>query len=256
MKRRRSELIDVAEVDQESNAIASLVTDRLRAIPASLPDDLATLPPRTVQVVMLGVIDNALRALVEEGIVVRMQGSGTFVAESRKPMDRPWHCRFLDDSGERFLPLYTKVVARQRIAERGPWSDHLVPRGGEVIRIDRVINVNDEFPVYSQFYVDAGRFGSLLTRPASALDGANLKIIISREFGLPVTSVAQTMSTVRFPDAVRRALKLRRTTDSAGGSGPGERIHETLIMPGQGRVRIVYAEPAATRPRRRTAPPP
>ncbi|MBI2296605.1 MAG: hypothetical protein HYU76_11390, partial [Betaproteobacteria bacterium] len=56
----------------------------------------------------------------------------------------------------------------------------------------------------------AARFPSMLTRPTAELDGANLKIIISREFGLPVTQVAQTMSTVRFPEAVRRALRLRR----------------------------------------------
>ena len=158
----------------------------------------------------LGTVQRALRALVDEGVVVRAQGSGTYVAKGRKPMDAPWHCRFLDDSGRGYLPIYPKVVARRRIREPGPWSVHLAPGGGDVIRIDRVINVGDEFLVYSQFYLNAERFATMLTRPAAELDGANLKIIISREFGLPVTQVAQTMSTVRFPDAVHRALKLRR----------------------------------------------
>jgi DNA-binding GntR family transcriptional regulator len=157
----------------------------------------------------LGTVQRALRALAEEGIVVRLQGNGTYVAEGRKPMDAPWHCRFLDDSRQGFLPIYPKVIARQRIRGRGPWSAHLAPDGGDVIRIDRVINVNDEFLVDSRFYLDAERFAKMLTRPAAELDGANLKIVISREFGLPVTQVAQTMSTVRFPDTVRRALKLR-----------------------------------------------
>lgn len=158
----------------------------------------------------LGTVQRALRALVEEGIVVRQQGSGTYVAEGRRPMDAPWHCRFLDGSGQKFLPIYPKVVSRQRICERGPWTEHLAENGGDVIRIDRVINVNDEFLVFSKFYLNAERFESMLTRPIAELDGANLKIIIGREFGLPVTQVAQTMSTVRFPDAVRRALRLRR----------------------------------------------
>jgi GntR family transcriptional regulator len=158
----------------------------------------------------LGTVQRALRALVEEGIVVRTQGSGTFVAESRRPMDQPWHCRFLDDEGRAFLPVYTKVVGRRRIREPGPWSAHLVPGGGEVIGIDRVISVNDEFLVFSRFYLDAERFPTMLTRPATELDGANLKLIISREFGLPVTRVAQTLSAARFPEFVRRALKLRR----------------------------------------------
>lgn len=158
----------------------------------------------------LGTVQRALRALVDEGIVVRLQGSGTYVAEGRKPMDAPWHCRFLDDSGRKFLPVYPKVVSRRRIRDHGPWSEHLAQNGGEVIRIDRVIGINDEFLVFSKFYLNAERFASMLTRPAAELDGANLKLVIRREFGLPVTRIAQTMSTVRFSDAVRRALRLRR----------------------------------------------
>ena len=158
----------------------------------------------------LGTVQRALRALVDEGIVVRVQGSGTYVADGRKPMDQPWHCRFLDDSGRGFLPIYPRVVSRKRTRDHGPWSDHVARDGGDVIRIDRVIDVNGEFQVYSKFYVNAARFASLLTRPAAGLDGANLKILISREFSLPVTHVSQTMSTVRFPEAVQRALRLRR----------------------------------------------
>lgn len=195
----------------------------------------------------LGTVQRALRALVDEGIVVRVQGSGTYVARGRKPMDAPWHCRFLDDSGKGFLPIYPKVVARQRIRGRGPWSAHLAPDGGDVIRIDRVINVNDEFLVYSQFYLDAGRFASMLSRPAAELDGANLKIIISREFGLPVTQVAQTMSTVRFPDAVRRALKLRRAVtgtllEVAASAGRDRPLYYQELYISPNRRRLVMSD--------------
>lgn len=158
----------------------------------------------------LGTVQRALRALVDEGIVVRLQGSGTFVAGSRKPMDAPWHCRFLDDSGTGYLPVYAKVIGRRLVQQRGPWSAHFGPGSGDAIRIDRVIDINDEFSVYSQFYLDAARFGRMLTRPVSELDGVNLKIVISREFGLPVRHVAQTLSSVRFPEPVLKALKSRR----------------------------------------------
>lgn len=189
----------------------------------------------------LGTVQRALRALADEGIVVRLQGSGTYVAEGRKPMDAPWHCRFIADDGRSFLPIYPRVLARRKIRERGPWSEFLDQRGDNVIRIDRVISINDEFLVYSKFYLNAERFGSMLTRPIAELDGANLKIIISGELGLPVTQVAQTMSTVRFPDAVRRALKLRRT------------VTGTLleIAAGAGRNRPVYYQELYIPPTRR-----
>jgi len=193
----------------------------------------------------LGTVQRALRVLVDEGIVVRLQGSGTYVSEGRKPMHAPWHCRFVDDTGREFLPVYTKVIARRRTRERGPWSDHLVQDDGDVIRIDRVMNVNDEFFVYSQFYLDATRFVTMLTRPVAELDGANLKILISREFGLPVTSVQQTMSWVRFPEAVCCALKLRRASigtlleivASAGRDRP--LYYQELYIPSNGRRLVV-----------------
>lgn len=200
----------------------------------------------------LGTVQRALRALVDEGIVVRVQGSGSYVTEGRKPMHAPWHCRFIDDSGRGYLPVYTKVIGRRRTRERGPWTEHLAQYNGDIIRIDRVMNVNDEFSVYSQFYLDATRFVSMLTRPLSELDGANLKLLIRREFGLPVTSVHQTMSTVQFPQAVCRALTLRGTPTgtlleiaaSAGRHRP--LYYQELYLPVNGR-RLVVSDAAPRR---------
>lgn len=200
----------------------------------------------------LGTVQRALRALVEEGIVVRMQGSGTYVTESRKPMDAPWHCRFLDDSGEGFLPVYAKVIGRRLVQQRGPWSGHLAQDSGDAIRIDRVININDEFSVYSQFYLDAERFGSMLTRPTAELDGVNLKIVISREFGLPVRHVAQTLSSARFPEPALRALKLRRAVtgtliEIAASAGRNRPVYYQELYIPPNRRRLVVSDSCDTR---------
>jgi GntR family transcriptional regulator len=160
----------------------------------------------------LGTVQRALRELVEEGAVVRRQGSGTYVSDGRKPMETPWHCRFLDETGGALLPIYPKVVGRGRTRERGPWSKYLGQHGEEIIRIDRVIDVNDEFLVFSKFYLDAARFGRMLTRPLAELDGANFKAILAREFGLSVTRLTQTMRAAPFPDAVCRAIRVRKGT--------------------------------------------
>lgn len=160
----------------------------------------------------LGTVQRALRELVEEGVVVRRQGHGTFVTDGRKAMDDPWHCRFLADDGRTYLPVFPKIIRRERTAERGPWSEPLQQSGNSVLRIDRYISINDEFAVYSKFFVDARRFGRMLDMPLKALDAANLKALIDKDFHLPITDIAQDMVVARFPEEVCRALELAPTT--------------------------------------------
>jgi DNA-binding GntR family transcriptional regulator len=195
----------------------------------------------------LGTVQRALRALVDEGIVVRQQGSGTYVAQSRKAMDAPWHCRFIADDGKSFLPIYPKVVMRKRIRERGPWSEYLDQHGDNVIRIDRVISINDEFSVYSRFYLNADRFGGIMEKPLADLDGANFKAILSREFGLPVTRIAQTMIDLRFPDFVCRALKLRKAVagtllEIAASAGRDRHVYYQELYIPSNRRRLVVSD--------------
>jgi DNA-binding GntR family transcriptional regulator len=160
----------------------------------------------------LGTIQRALRALVDDGFLVRIQGQGTFVAQGRKAMDAPWHCRFLDDDGQACLPVYPQVVLRRRIAARGPWSEVLQQRGRDIVRIDRRLRIADEFTVYSRFYLDAHRFGSMLERPLKSLDAANFKSILDREFNLPITHLSQTIAVVTFPAAVCGAIGVAAST--------------------------------------------
>jgi GntR family transcriptional regulator len=192
----------------------------------------------------LGTVQRALRALVDDGVVIRQQGSGTYVAEHRKAMDAPWHCRFLGDDGA-ILPIYPKVVLRKRITERGPWSEYLQQRGDNVLRIDRNISINDEFLVFSRFYLDANRFAGMFDRPVAELDGANFKAILAREFGLPVTHFAQTVAATRFDDAVCRAIKVRRGTvgmllQVVASTGRGRHIYyqELFVPPSRRQLQV------------------
>lgn len=156
----------------------------------------------------LGTVQRALRSLVEEGLVTRAQGSGTFVAPSRPQMEAPWHCRFMNAEETAFLPVYPKLVSRKRIAGRGPWSAHIEPDGGAAIRIDRRLGIGDEFFVYSRLYMSAARFGALLTKPVKEIEAANLKAMIGRDFHLPITQIGQRVSLARFPGAVCRAIRV------------------------------------------------
>ena len=178
----------------------------------------AQLPPERELVRMtrfsLGTVQRALRELADAGLLVRSQGSGTYVAEGRGAIDAPLHLRFLGRAGEpTFLPLFPKVLSRKRIDERGPWSEWLRQTGADIVRINRRISVNGEFDLFNRFYFNAETFPETASMPLSTLDGANLKQMLGSQVNMPVTDVRQRLSFIKFPE------------DAAAGAGvkPGTR---------------------------------
>lgn len=197
----------------------------------------------------LGTVQRALRELADEGLVVRSQGSGTYVAEGRAPIDEPLHLRFLGGAGEpHFLPLFPKVLARKRTEERGPWSEWLRQSGANIVRIDRRLTVNGEFNVFSRFYVNAETFPELADRPLAELDGVNLKQLLGRAFNMPITNVEQRISFAKFPREACRAIGVKagtrgillESTASAGRAAPIYFI-ESYIPPNARRLDVSAA---------------
>ena len=117
----------------------------------------------------LGTVQKALKALVDDGILVRRQGSGTFVAENRRKMDRPWHCRFESDQEGIFLPVYPKVLLRKRIRSNEKWAE-LLDADKRLLQIDRRIRIGDEFNVYCRIFLSADKFSGFLKKKISDLE--------------------------------------------------------------------------------------
>jgi len=191
----------------------------------------------------LGTVQRAYRSLVDEGVVRRSQGSGTFVEEGRRPIDAPFHLRFPGDDG-RFLPLYPKIISRTKARGEGPWTAFL-GSVAEVLRIDRRISVDDEFDVYTRLYFDARAVPSAASMPFEQLDKVHWKRLLSEELHAPVTSVRQTIRLDVLPPAVTRALGLRAGTrslllESAGSSSRGDPVYflESFIPPNARRLDV------------------
>jgi DNA-binding GntR family transcriptional regulator len=159
----------------------------------------------------LGTIQRALRALVDEGLITRQQGHGSFVALNRGgQMHAPLHCRFVDDAGAGYLPVYPQVLRRCEEARQGPWSSHLgAPR---ILCIERALRIGTEFRVFSRFWCDPARLPSLASLPFRKLSGENFKDIVWRDTHQLVGRISTVLSTGALPAQACRAIGVRRGT--------------------------------------------
>lgn len=193
----------------------------------------------------LGTIQRAMRILADEGVIVRRPGQGSFVAErDQNEMRSPLHCRFVDDTGSGYLPVFSKVIEREEVDAPGPWTEHLRPAGA-LVRIDRVLDINKEFLVFSRFFADPARIPAFSTLPMRKLSGENFKEIVWRETHQMVGRIVQHLSTVALPAEVAEAIHMKRGSGAsllevhafvAGGSPIY--YQELYIPPNRRRLRL------------------
>jgi len=155
----------------------------------------------------LGTVQRAMRSLVDDGVVVRRKGQGSFVARNRKTMDDPWHFRFPGDDGESLLPLDIKVRSVESVGAHGPWARFL-GREDWYLQINRLVNVGREFIVLSQFFLSAARFGDLLDVRAKDLNGVPIRVVLSERYDTPTLRVVERVGCETLPDEVCRPLGL------------------------------------------------
>jgi GntR family transcriptional regulator len=137
----------------------------------------------------LGTIQRALRQLVEEGVILRRQGQGSFIAGKSEDgeMAHPFHCRFVDDSGHGYLPVFPEALERHTITAPGEWSRTLGVAQG--LEITRCIRISDEFSVSSSFVVDPARLPVFGKLPLRKLSGENFKDVIFRACGQAIQKI-------------------------------------------------------------------
>ncbi|GAB2905882.1 GntR family transcriptional regulator [Paralcaligenes sp. KSB-10] len=153
----------------------------------------------------LGTIQRALRMLAEDGVVVRQQGNGTFIAgRGESAMHAPMHCRFINDDGTGYLPVHPKVVARYALDTPGAWMNHLVCT--KVLCIERVLAIGNEFSVFSRFYMDPDRIPAFLNLSLKQLSSENFKEIIMQETKQVMGRINQFMVRVKFEPEVCKLL--------------------------------------------------
>ncbi|POF34611.1 GntR family transcriptional regulator [Roseibium marinum] len=156
----------------------------------------------------LGTVQRALRSLVQMGVVERHHGRGTFVTGARAQEGQLQHFRFMAEGGTRLLPVYFKIVGIETIRESGPWSSFFGEREDNYIHIQRLVNVNDEFDVFSEIYLPASRFSEIAGMSEATLNGVSFRDFLAERFNAPTINTQQTMACQPLPPRVTRTLNV------------------------------------------------
>lgn len=186
----------------------------------------------------LGTIQRGLRMLVEEGVLTRRAGLGSFVADTSRPMSEPWHLRFEDGRGG-VLPLFPKVLGVENPARRGyPGHADLVARlkpGGPVFAIERLIDVGGLFKVHAYFIAEIAHFPRLATRKPTDLHGQKVASVAG-------TRLADSPGAGHLQGAPGRVVRVRTSQITRWQRGP--RIVLRRLGSRDVRLRAAFLDPA------------
>lgn len=172
----------------------------------------------------LGTVQKALKALMDDGLVVRRIGAGTIVKQPDDRMKQPLHCRFSGPDGV-FLPVFPTLVHRQMIKKAGPWTRSL-PEGAQIARLDREIRISDIFTIVTRFYVDILSFPFFMEKDIADLHTENYKSLMQKEPNITVAAIDHKLTFVRpEPEIAKRIdvkpsdqiLKISVTTSATTG---------------------------------------
>lgn len=159
----------------------------------------------------LGTIQKALGRLVDQGVIIRRHGSGTFVADQAEQLHDLWHFRFRGDDGKSLLPVYTKVRSITEGSARGDWSVFL-GEPADFICIEREIDVNDEFFCLGRLYLKTKPFENLLKVPPSDLDNTNIRALLRNDYGISTIRIEELVAAETFEPAISKILKVPHPT--------------------------------------------
>lgn len=144
-------------------------------------------------------VRNATDALVDEGLVERRHGSGTYVLP--RPLLRFLGLTsFTQDMRERGLVPSSRLLAFDEITADGPLSDQLqVPQGDQVVRFTRLRLGSDEPMAVETTWIPRALVPGL---EPSHLDGS-LYELLARRYRIVPGSASVTIEPV-LPDATTR----------------------------------------------------
>ncbi len=161
--------------------------------------------------VSLGTVQKAMNELVEQGVITRQPGKGSFVSGTETlrgakniPETDLLHFRFRAADDGALLPVRLNVVGIEKIdldasAPLPPWARYL---GVDTafIRIERILDVAGQFKGFCQFYLPFEPYKALLKYSKEDLSGTSLRVLLDKECNLPTLSFEHHIRSQFLPD--------------------------------------------------------
>lgn len=198
----------------------------------------------------LGTLQKALKALSDDGIVIREHGRGTFIRDQEIKFEDIRVFRFLDNG--RPLPLTLQGLAIQAVELPPALASFFGHREAAVIK--RLVQVEGEPWTFNEFFLPLAFAQDLMNKPASDFDGLSLHEHLFQQHRILTSHFKHRLGVATFSEDARNFLELptdiryglrwevhgfdregRPTTFQRFEVQPGHRDIELTTQAGQGR---------------------
>jgi GntR family transcriptional regulator len=154
-----------------------------------------------------GTVRKAITELVENNVLTRKQGRGTFVAfhDSQRALFHFFH--IVDDTGHKVLPDSTTLSCRRKRASRLESSKLDLAAGSSVISIERIRKFGGRPTMLETITLPSDRFGEL--GKVGACDLPNMLYeLYEKKFGITVHSAEEQLRAISASDHDASLLNL------------------------------------------------
>lgn len=160
--------------------------------------------------VSLGTVQKALTKLAERGFVVRNRKTGTFIADRNSQVSEVYVYRFKDpETGQLIMP-FVRVLSVSVDETSGPWQAAL--KTERCIRIDRLVWVEQDPPVFSNMYLSWEHGLDLLDVPVEELHGSSCHRVLIDRFNLPTLRMEHKIGCRKLSDHACEQLMIPNGT--------------------------------------------
>ena len=142
-----------------------------------------------------GTVRKAISELVENNVLTRKQGKGTFVAnhDIQRALFHFFH--IVDNNGHKILPDSTTLSCRRKRASNLEASKLRLAPGGSVVRIERIRTFDDRPTMLETITLPSTLFGALAKVGACDLPNM-LYELYEKKFGITVHSAEEQLRAV------------------------------------------------------------
>ena len=158
-----------------------------------------------------GTVRKAITELVENNVLTRRQGRGTFVAnhDSERALFHFFH--IVDDKGRKMLPESTNLACRRKRATRAESSKLNLAAGSSVVSIERIRKFDDQPIMLETITLPSEPFGELGN--VGACDMPNMLYeLYEKRFGITIHNAEEQLRAVAASERDASLLGLQAGT--------------------------------------------